>query len=141
MIGTFIALNYVRGDIRKNHKQKPLILSNIFSILIVFIITVLIYYYIVKVYGTITSFFTQRYGIFEADGINSITSFLPFFLCGLVLTFNSGYVAFPRFGKYFILVASIAACGVFLLGGNRNIAVVANFFVQNTPSENSMLLC
>jgi hypothetical protein len=129
IVGTFVAFNYVKNGDFKRSQQKLLVLSNISSLIIVGFIAILLYYYLIKVYGTVGGFFTQQYGNFEAGGINSFTSFFPFLLCGLILTFNSKYVIFPTFGKSLILITSLIVCGIFLLGGNRNIAVMYFFAI------------
>ncbi len=125
--GNRVALN-VKPDINR-FEQKPLKLSNTAAVVLVVSILMVLKFYLNEVYGSLFDFFTQRYGVFEVKGINSLTSFIPFFLCGLVLTYNSRFVLFPRFGSFLVITVSILIVVVFLLGGNRNIAVMFIFAI------------
>ena len=98
-------------------KQSQFYISKTHSLVIVVVVYILVIYWVSKVFGGGLQYLTQQYGIYNQAGISSVTSSIPFVVAGLifvvVLSSDSSFL------KFALMIIPI----LFLLGGNRNIAI------------------
>lgn len=92
-----------------------------------FICVALFLYFIYIVYGSLTMFLFQRYGNYNVDGISSVTSMIPMLINAYVLFYNSNIIKKNKLQNILVIVLTIVFFTLFLLGGNRNIAVMLLF--------------
>lgn len=110
---------------------KPVIINekrniNFFSAFLVSAIVLLcLNIYIKMVFGGWNIYFTQVYGEYLSDGLNSLTVLIPLLCVSYILVFNSTIVFnYGGMTKRLILFFSIVLIVIFLMGGNRNLAMM-----------------
>ena len=117
VLGTFLAIKVTfssRRDCQNtNYRNKNIILT-IFAIITVIL---LVEIYMTSLYSSFGEYLTGSYGNFNKEGINSLTSSIPFIITGLLI-----WLHIHQFRKVAVIFLILFAV-VFLIGGNRNIAM------------------
>lgn len=93
-------------------------------IIALFLLAFLLQIYMNMIFGGWIIYFTQVYGEFNADGINSFTVIIPLLCSSFVLFFNSPFLEYSDSYKKIVLVFSIILIVIFLFGGNRNLGMM-----------------
>ncbi|WP_224981787.1 hypothetical protein [Geomonas agri] len=98
--------------------------NNVGTYVVMVAVTMLLQLYVEKVFGSWNIYFTQKYGDYKVDGINSFTSIVPIVCTSFVLVANSEYVIKSKFCNFVVVCFSAAIACLFFLGGNRNFAMM-----------------
>lgn len=98
--------------------------SNFVLFLTSAVIATLLHIYIQYVFGGWVLFFTQKYGEFLSEGVNSLTVVIPMVCASFILVISRRGLFESNYKRRFVLLVSLALVLVFFLGGNRNIAMM-----------------
>ncbi|MCZ8230043.1 O-antigen polymerase [Flavobacterium sp.] len=110
------------GSDDKLFNKKKITNKNV--IVAVLILAFLLQIYMNMIFGGWATYFTQVYGEFKAEGINSFTVIIPLLCSSFVLFFNSPFLEYSDFYKKIVLVFSLILIIIFLFGGNRNLGMM-----------------
>jgi len=107
-----------------NLNSKKISLSSEKIFLSFFLLFILLQIYMSLVFGGWIIYFTQVYGEFKIEGINSFTVIIPLLCSSFVLFFNSPYIIISRNNKYLVFLVSLFLVIIFIFGGNRNLGMM-----------------
>lgn len=107
-----------------NLKSNKIILSSKKIFISFFLLFILLHIYMSLVFGGWIIYFTQVYGAFKSEGINSFTVIIPLLCSSFVLFFNSPFTIISRNCNYFVFLVSLFLVIIFILGGNRNLGMM-----------------
>jgi hypothetical protein len=105
-------------------KPKTFYLSTRKIVIAFLLLFVLLQIYMTIVFGGWIIYFTQVYGEYKMEGINSFTVIIPLLCSSFVLFFNSSFIHTTKRNKIVVFLCSIFLVIIFILGGNRNLGMM-----------------
>lgn len=126
-------------SIREPYTRKPfkkgVIIVSIGALFLTFL-------YIVLIFGGVSNYFRQQYGLYNADNMGSFTAILPYSAVGYILVMNNrSIVNSSRLLNLLTRIVSVLLILMYMLGGNRNLgAMMGIAFVFSIFYEKKILL-